>query len=58
MTNVDRDNKTAMLFRSYNGTVPNDTISIGIELLFHRQKSHRGLRFGMADNLKFVIQRK
>jgi hypothetical protein len=58
VTNVDRQNKTAMLFRSYNGTVPNDTISISIELQFYRQKSHSGFRFGMADNLKFVIQRK
>ncbi|CAF1180341.1 unnamed protein product [Didymodactylos carnosus] len=58
VTNVDLQNKTAILFCSYNGTVPNDTLAIGIELKFHRQKSHSGLRFGMTDNLKFVIEQK
>ncbi|CAF1306589.1 unnamed protein product [Rotaria sordida] len=58
VTHLDRQNKTAMLFRSFNGTVPNDTILISFELKFHRQRSHSGLRFGMADHLKFIIQQK
>ncbi|CAF4292655.1 unnamed protein product, partial [Rotaria sordida] len=55
-TNLDRQNKTALLYRSSNGTLPNGTRSIDIELKFYRHKTQIGLKFGIADNLKFFIQ--
>lgn len=55
---MERKNKTAMLYRSATATIPNDTILIIFELKFHQQKSHHGLRFGMADGLKFSIHQK
>jgi hypothetical protein len=58
VTNIDRQNKTAMLYRAFNATLPNGTILIDIELTFSRQKSQTGSKFGMADNLKFIIQQK
>ncbi|UJR07508.1 hypothetical protein I4U23_011797 [Adineta vaga] len=58
INNNDRHNQTTLLYCSYNATIPNDRILIDFELKFHRQKSQNGLRLGMADNLKFIIQQK
>ena len=56
VTNVERRNKTTMLFRSIIGIIPKNTASVEIELKFQRQKGYNGIRFGMADNLKLIIE--
>ena len=45
-----------MLFRSITGIIPKNTASVEIELKFQRQKGYNGIRFGMADNLKLIIE--
>lgn len=45
-----------MLLRWAREIIPKDTIWIEIELNFQRQRGYTGLRFGMADNLKLIIE--
>ena len=47
-----------MLFRSISGTIPKNTVSAEIEIKFQRQKGHSAPIFGMADNLRFIIEKK
>lgn len=58
VTNVDRQNKTTMLYHVTGGTVPKGTVSVKIQLMFIRRVDDNRLRFGMADNLKLIIQQK
>lgn len=56
VTNTHRQYQTTMLFRSTSGTIPKNTRWIDVELRFQRQKGYNGLKFGMADNLKLIIE--
>lgn len=58
VSNIDRQNKTCLIFREQINVIPIETISIRFELIFERIQSANVVRLGLVDQLVLIIKQR